>query len=78
MTNLGNVQEIFSPPAPGAGYRSGLVFAPRALSIFCDHDFARLELPDPLGLRPPEIKYRCQNCLGLVDRLPRGYSARAA
>ena len=51
---------------------------PLALSIFCDHDFARLELPDPLGLRPPEIKYRCQNCLGLVDRLPRGYSARAA
>ncbi len=72
MTNLGNVQEIFSRPAP---MNDGLLFAPRALSFSCTHEFERLELVDRLRIRPTQIKYRCRFCLGLVDKLPPGYEA---
>jgi len=74
MTNLGNVQEIFSRPAP---LNDGLLFAPRALSFSCAHEFERLELADRLGIRPTQIKYRCRFCLGLVDNLPPGYEQAA-
>src|SRR5439155_19790332 len=56
MTNLGNVQEIFSRPAPLNG--TGLLFAPRPLSYSCPHEFERLELADRLRIRPTQIKYR--------------------
>jgi len=74
MTNLGNIQEIFSRPAP---LNDGLLFAPRALSFSCPHEFERLELADRLGIRPTQIKYRCRFCLGLVDKLPPGYEHAA-
>ena len=70
MTNLGNVQEIFSRPAP---LNDGLLFAPRRLSFSCPHEFERLELADRLRIRPTQIKYRCRFCLGLVEKLPPGY-----
>jgi len=75
MTNLGNVQEIFSRPAPPNA--AGLLFAPRPLSFSCPHKFERLELPDRLGIRPTQIKHRCRFCLGLVDKLPSGYEQAA-
>ena len=75
MTNLGNVQEIFSRPAATNG--AGLLFASRPLSISCPHEFERLELPDRLGVRPTQIKYRCRFCLGLVDKLPPGHEQAA-
>ena len=74
MTNLGNVQEIFSRPAP---LNDGLLFAPRPLSFSCAHEFERLELADRLRIRPTQIKYRCRFCLGLVDKLPHGYEQAA-
>src|SRR6266516_1743695 len=54
MTNLGNVQEIFSRPAPINS--SGLLFAPRPLSFSWPHEFDRLELADRFGIRPTQIK----------------------
>ena len=75
MTNLGDVLEIFSRPAPLNG--AGLLFAPRPLSISCPHEFERLELADRLGLRPTQIKFRCRFCHGLVDKLPPGYEQAA-
>jgi biotin operon repressor len=39
-----------------------------ALSLWCPHEFEKLELPDPLGLRGPEVKYRCRHCGGIEHR----------
>ena len=74
MTNLSNVQEIFSRPAP---LNDGLLIPPRPLSFSCTHEFERLELADRLRIRPTQIKYRCRFCLGLVDKLPPGYEHAA-
>ena len=52
---VGDGQEIFGGSRPRE----------KALSIWCSHEFERLELPDPLSLRGPEIKYRCQHCGGI-------------
>ncbi len=37
----------------------------KALSLWCPHEFERLEISDPLGLRGPEIKYKCRHCGGI-------------
>ena len=37
----------------------------KALSLWCPHEFDKLEIPDPLGLRGPEIKYKCRHCGGI-------------
>ena len=52
---VGDGQEIFGGSRPKE----------KALSLWCSHEFERLELPDPLGLRGPEIKHRCRNCGGI-------------
>ena len=39
-----------------------------ALSLWCPHEFEKLELPDALGLRGPEIKYKCRHCGGIEHR----------
>ncbi len=52
---VGNGQEIFG------GRQREKAPAPQ-----CPHEFETRELPDPLGLRPPEILYRCRHCAGVV------------
>ncbi len=46
----------------------GLRTRQNALSLWCPHEFERLDIPDPLGLRGPEIKYRCRHCGGIEHR----------
>lgn len=54
---VGNGQAIF-----GGGPRE------KAPAPQCPHEFETRELPDPLGLRPPETLLRCRHCAGVVRR----------
>jgi len=37
----------------------------RPLSLWCPHEFERLETEDPLGIRPPQVTVRCRHCWGV-------------